>query len=130
MSYTLRECPACFKSVLANLLNRIYLGSSGIFGSIIIPAYPEHILRAVVELGEAVELTIDVVNGGLVDTTEGGLGLIGAVEEGLENLPTLVKVSCASQVETLCRRTNLILQVCGETRVQEGRLSGLTNMLT
>lgn len=91
----------------------IYLGSPGIFGSVIVPAHAQHILRAVVELRKAVKLTVAVVNGWLVDTTQGGLGLIGAVEERLENLSTLVKVSCASQMELLCGWTNLILQVGG-----------------
>ncbi len=91
----------------------IYLGSPGILGSVIIPAHAQHVLRAVVELREAVELAVAVVNGWLVDTAEGGLGLVGAVEERLENLSTLVKVSCASQMELLCRWTDLILQVCG-----------------
>lgn len=91
----------------------IYLGSPGVLGSVVIPAHAQHVLRAVVELREAVELTVAVVDGWLVDTTEGGLGLVGAVEERLENLSTLVKVSGASQVELLCRRTNLILEVCG-----------------
>lgn len=94
-------------------LSSIYLGCLGIFGSIIIPAHAQYILCAVVELREAIELTIVVVDGGLVHTTEGGVGLIGVVEEWLENLPTLLKVSCASQIEPLGRWTNLILQVCG-----------------
>lgn len=97
--------------VHVNVLCSIYLGSSGIFGSVIIPAHAEHILRAVVELREAIELAIVVVNGRLVDTTERGLGVIGAIEERLENLPTLVKVSCASQMEPLRRWADLILQV-------------------
>lgn len=92
---------------------QLYLSCLGIFRSVIIPAHAQHILRAVVELREAVELTVAVVNGRLVDTTEGGSGLIGAVEEWLENLATLVKVSCAPQIELLRRWTNLILQVCG-----------------
>ena len=107
-----------------------YLSRLCIFWSIIIPAHAQHILRAVVEFREAIELTVAVVNGRLVDTTEGGVGLICVVEERLENLATPVKVSCASQMELLCRWTNLILQVCGQTRVQEGRLCCLTNLLT
>lgn len=96
-----------------NSLHCIYLGSPGILWSVIIPAHAQHILRAVVELREAVELTVAVVNGRLVDATEGGLGLVGAVEERLQNLPTQVKVPGASQVELLRRWTDLILQVCG-----------------
>lgn len=113
MSYLLRVCLACFMTVHVVFLCSIYLGSLGIFGSVIVPSHAEHILRAVVELREAVELTIVVVNGRLVDATEGGLGVIGAVEERLDNQPTLVKVSCTSQMEPLRRWTNLILQVCG-----------------
>lgn len=99
--------------VLVVFLCSVYLCSPDIFGSIIIPAHAEHILRTVVELREAIELTIAVVNGRLVDTIKGGLGVIGAVEKGLQNLPALVKVSCASQMEPLCGWTDLILQVCG-----------------
>lgn len=84
-------------------LCRVYLGSPGIFGSVIVPAHTQHVLCAVVELREAVELTVAVINVWLVDTIERGLGLIGTVEERLENLSTLVKVSCASQIELLCR---------------------------
>lgn len=95
------------------ILGSIYLGCLGVFGSIIIPAHAQYILRAVVELREAIELAVVVVDGGLVHTAEGGMGLIGVVEEWLKNLPTLFKVSCASQIEPLGRWTNLILQVCG-----------------
>lgn len=91
----------------------IYLGSLGIFGSVIISAHAQHVLCAVVELREAVELTVAVVDGWLVDATEGGQGLVSAIEERLENLSALVEVSCASQIELLCRRTDFILQVCG-----------------
>lgn len=108
----------------------IHLGSPGILGGVVIPAHAQHILRAVVELREAVELTVVVVDGWLVDTVEGRLGLVGAVEERLENLSALVKVPRASQMELLRGRTNLILQVCGQTRIQEGGLCCLANMLT
>ena len=93
-------------------LSTIYLGSLGIFGSVIISAHAQHVLRAVIELGEAVELTVAVVDGRLVDATEGGQGLVSAVEERLENLSALVEVPRASQIELLCRRTDFILQVC------------------
>lgn len=124
------------KNIPVNLLHlfvlslcSVYLCSADIFGSIIIPAHAEHILCAVVELREAIELTIAVVNGRLVDTIKGRLGHIGAVEKWLQNLPTLVKVSCASQMEPLRGWTDLILQVCGQARVQKGRLCRLTDML-
>ncbi|TNN74295.1 hypothetical protein EYF80_015538 [Liparis tanakae] len=84
----------------------------------------------VVELGEAVELTVGVVDGRLVDAAEGRQGLVGAVEERLQDLSTLVKVSGASHMQLLRRWTDFILQVCGKTRVQEGRLRGLTHTLT
>lgn len=104
---------SCLMGVHVVSICSIYLCSLGIFGGVIIPAHAEHILRAVVELREAVELTVVVVNVGLVDTTERGLSLVGAVEERLENLPAQVKVSCASQMEPLCRWSDLILQVGG-----------------
>lgn len=106
-----------------------YLGGLSIFGSVIIPTHAQHILRTVVEFRETVELTVVVVYLWLVDPTEGGLSLIGAVEKWLKNLSTKVKVPRSSQVELLCRWTNLILQVCGETRVQERRLCSLTDVL-
>lgn len=46
-------------------------------------------------------MTVNVVNVRLVDTIQGGLGLVSAVEERLQNEATLVKVSCASQMELL-----------------------------
>jgi len=108
----------------------IYLGSVGILGSVVVPSHAQHILRAVVELREAVELTVGVVDGGLVDAAEGAQGLVGAVEERLQNLSALVKVSRASQMQLLRRWTDFIPQVCGKTRVQEGRLCGLAHTLT
>lgn len=105
--------PSCFMGVRVISICSIYLCSLGIFGGVVIPAHAEHVLRAVVELREAVELTVAVVNVGLVDTTERGLSLVGAVEERLENLPAQVKVSCASQMEPLRRWSDLILQVGG-----------------
>lgn len=108
----------------------VTLGSVGILGSVVVPSHAQHILRAVVELREAVELTVGVVDGGLVDAAEGAQGLVGAVEERLQNLSALVKVSRASQMQLLRRWTDFIPQVCGKTRVQEGRLCGLAHTLT
>lgn len=104
------------------------LCSAGVLGSVVGAADAQHILCAVVELREAIELAPVVVDGRLVHPAEGGPGVIGAVQEGLQNLPTPVKVSGASQVEP--RRTHFILKVCGQTRVQQRSLRRLTNMLT
>lgn len=91
--------------------NVTYLRSLGILSRIVIPANAQHILGAVVEFREAIELTTVIIDCRLVHATEGGLGLIGAVEEWLENLSALVEVSRASQMKP--RRTNFILKVCG-----------------
>lgn len=87
------------------------LCSAGVLGSVVGATNAQHILCAVVELREAIEVTPVVVDGRLVHPTEGGLGVTGVVEEGLENLPTLVKVSGASHMKP--RRTNFILKACG-----------------
>lgn len=90
-----------------------HLSSLGVFGGVVVPAHAEHVLRAVVELREAVELAVAVVDAGLVDAAEGGLRVVGAVEERLEDLSALVKVPRASQVESLRGRPDLVLQVSG-----------------
>lgn len=87
------------------------LCSPGVLGGVVGATNAQHVLGAVVELREAIELTPVVVDGRLVHPAEGGQGVIGAVEEGLEDQPTPVKVSGASQMEP--RRTDLILKVCG-----------------
>lgn len=107
--------------------NVSYLRSLGVLSRIVIPANAQHILGAVVEFREAIELAPVVVDGRLVHTTEGGLGLVGAVEEGLENLSALIEVSRASQVKP--GRANFILKVCGQTRVQHRSIRCLTDML-
>lgn len=108
----------------------VYLGGSGIFRSIIIPAHTQHVLHAVVELWKAIKLAVAVVNRWLVDAAQGRLGVIGSVEERLENPSALVEVSRPPKVEPLRRRSDLIQQVGGETRVQQGRLGCFANMLT
>lgn len=62
-----------------NFFSATHLGSLGVLRSIIISTHAQHILHAVVELREAIELTVAVVNCRLVDAIEGGLGVIGAV---------------------------------------------------
>lgn len=100
-------------TVHATLGRSAHLCCLGVFGGVIIPAHAEHVLRAVVELREAVELAVGVVNAGLVDATKRGLSDVGAVEERLEDLSALVKVPCSSQVKSLRGWSNLILQVSG-----------------
>lgn len=89
----------------------MYRGSLGVFGSVIIPSNAQHVLRAVVELREAVELAVGVIDGRLVDSAEGSEGLVGAVEERLQDLSALGKGSGASQMQLLRRWTNFIQQV-------------------
>lgn len=108
----------------------IYLGCLGVFGGIIIPTHAQHVFCTVIELREAIKLAVVVGYCWLIDTAEGGLGVVGAVEERLKNESALVKVSRSSQVEPLLGRSNLILQVRGETGVWERRLGCLANMLT
>lgn len=90
-----------------------HLSGLGVFGGVVVPAHAEHVLRAVVELREAVELAVAVVDAGLVDAAEGSLRVVGAVEKRLEDLSALVKVPRASQVESLRGRPDLVLQVSG-----------------
>lgn len=63
----------------------IYLCCLGVFGGIIIPTHAQHILCTVVELREAIKLAVVVAYHWLIDAAEGGLGVVGAVEERLEN---------------------------------------------
>lgn len=88
-----------------------HLCGLGVFGGVVIAAHAQHVLRAVVELGEAVELAVAVVDAGLVDATQGRLSVVGAVEERLEDLSAQVKVPRAPQVEPLRWGSNLVLQV-------------------
>lgn len=108
----------------------IYLGSRGIFGSIVIPTHTQNVFCAVIELREAIELAVAVVYCRLVHAVEGAMSVVGAVQEGLENLSALVKVSRASQIQLLRRCPNLIFQVSGKTRIRQRRLCCLTKMLT
>lgn len=90
-----------------------HLGGLGVFGGIVITAHAEHVLRAVVELGEAVELAVAVVDAGLVDAAQRRASVVGAVKERLEDLSAQVKVPCASQVESLRWGSDLVLQISG-----------------
>lgn len=86
-----------------------YFCGLGVLGGVVIATHAEHVLRAVVELGEAVELAVAVVDAGLVDAAQRRLSVVGAVEEWLEDLSAQVKVPCASQVESLGWGSNLVL---------------------
>lgn len=108
----------------------VYLGSLGIFGSVIVSAHAQHVLCAVVELGETKELAVVEVNGRLEDAVQRRRSLIGAVEKGLKPKSAPVKVARAEHVELLFRGADLIPQVCGETGVRQGGLFRLADMLT
>lgn len=71
---------------MPSLERSAHLCGLGVFGGVVIAAHAEHVLRAVVELGEAVELAVAVVDAGLVDAAQGGLSVVCAVEERLEDL--------------------------------------------
>lgn len=63
----------------------IHLGCLGVFGGTVVSTHAQHVLCTVVELREAIKLAVVVVDHWLIDATDGGLGVIGAVEERLEN---------------------------------------------
>lgn len=79
-------------------MDRAYLCSIDIFGGVVISAHTQHILCAVVKLREAIELAVGEVDRGLVDAIQRGVGLVGAVEEGLKLQAALLEISTPTQV--------------------------------
>lgn len=108
----------------------MYLSSIGIFGGVVVSTHAQHIFSTVVELGEAVELAVGEVDGRLVDSVKRGVGVIGAVEERLEQQTAAVEVSSAAQVHPLVLGTHLILKVSWQAGVEDRRVCALSLMLT
>ncbi len=108
----------------------VHLSSFGIFGGVVVSSDAQHIFSTVVELREAVELAVGEVDGRLVDSVQRCVGVVGAVEERLEQQTAAVEVSSASQVNSLVLRTHLILAVSWQTGVEDGRVCALSLMLT
>lgn len=100
----------------------MYLSSIGIFGGVVVSSHAQHVFSTVVKLREAVELAVGEVDGRLVDSVKRCVGVIGAVEERLEQQTAALEVSCATQVHPLVLRTQLILQVSWQTGVEDGRV--------
>lgn len=107
----------------------VHLSSVGIFGGVVVSSHAQHIFSTVVELREAVELAVGEVDGWLVDSVQRGVGVVGAVEERLEQQTAAVEVSSASQVNSLVLRTHLVLEVSWQTGVKNGRVCALSLML-
>lgn len=86
-----------------------HLCSTGVLCGVVVAPHAQHILGAVVELREAVELAVVEVDGWLVDAIEGGVRLIGAVQKRLQEQAARVKVSGSADVDPLARRTHFVL---------------------
>lgn len=71
----------------------MYLSSVRIFGGVVASSYTQHVFSTVVKLREAIELAVGEVNGRLIDSIERCVGVIGVVEEWLEQYATAFKVS-------------------------------------
>lgn len=90
-----------------------YLCSFRKCSSVVVSPHAQHILRAVVEFGKAIELAVLEVNWGLVDPIEGSLCLVGFVHERLESLSTQVKVPSSPQVHSLSVLLDFIFNIQG-----------------
>lgn len=108
----------------------VHLSSVGIFGGVVVSSHAQHIFGTVVELREAVELAVGEVDGWLVDSVQRGVGVVGAVEERLEQQTAAIEVSSATQVHPLLLRTHIILEVGWQAGVEDGRVCTLSLMLT
>lgn len=108
----------------------VHLSSVGIFGGVVVSSHAQYIFSTVIELREAVELAVGEVDGRLVDSIQWCVGVVGAVEEWLEQQMAAVEVSSASQVNSLVLRTHLILEVSWQTGFEDGRVCALSLMLT
>lgn len=107
-----------------------YLSSVRIFGGVVASSNTQHVFSTVVKLGEAIELAVGKFNGRLIDSIERCVGVIGVVEEWLEQHATTVKVSRTTQVNLLVLWTHLILDVLRKAGVKDGGVRALTEMLT
>lgn len=86
-----------------------HLCSSGVLCGIVVTTHAKHILSAIIELREAVELAVLEVDGWLVDAIEGGVGLVGAVQEWLQEQAARIEVSSSAYVDPLAHRTYFVL---------------------
>lgn len=89
----------------------VILGSFSKFSSIVVSSHSQDILGAIVEFGEAIEFTVLEVDGGLVDSIQGSLCLVGFVHERLEGLSTQVEVSRSPKVQGLPILLDLVFNV-------------------
>lgn len=108
----------------------VILGSFSKFSSIVVSPHSQDILGTVVEFREPIEFTVLEVDGGLVDSIEGSLCLIGFVHKRLEGLPTQVEVSCPPKVQSLPILLDLILNVKRQAGVQERSIRSQASLLT
>lgn len=89
----------------------------------------QHILGAVEELGEAIELTVAKVNGCFVGPHQGGLAAVGPSQEGLQQLCTGWPVPSSPHKQGLSTPHHCIFQPHGQAGVQEGHLGAQPHLL-
>lgn len=97
-----------------------HLCSFGELGGAVIAAHPQHILGAVIELGEAIELAALELQGGLEDAVQGALPLAGSVEQRPQQLPALLEVAGAAQVQRQPGLLQLLARLPWQARVRDG----------
>lgn len=97
-----------------------YLSSLGKCWPVVAATNAQHVLGAVEELREAIELAVVEVDWGLVNAIQGGLAGVGAGQQGAQHRPTSSPVSLSSDVKDLAVPLHHICEAHRQAGVQEG----------
>lgn len=106
-----------------------YLSSLGKCWPVVAATDAQHILRAVKELRETVELAVVEVNRWLVDAIQGGLAGVRASQQGAQHCPTSGPVSFSSDMQHLAVPLHHIGESHGQARIQKWTVRTQTCLL-
>lgn len=98
---------------------RPHLGRLGEPGGAVIAAHAQHVLGAVIKLGESVKFAVAEAHGRLENAVQGAAGAVGSVEERPEKLPAQSEVAGAAEVEGEAALPELVPGIQGKAGIQE-----------